>query len=85
MSDFVLSDKVVSVNGNTSFHVMGMIKVSTKSAAVTDKYLSSEIPRRSPTPADKAIILKAGDIPIKHWRDPRKLALIQSSLNQFMN
>ena len=37
---------IVSVNGNNSFQAMGMIKVSTISAAVTDNYLSSEIPRR---------------------------------------
>ena len=37
---------IVSVNGNTSFHAMGMIKVSTKSAAVAGNYLSSEIPLR---------------------------------------
>ena len=57
---------IVSVNGNTSFHAMGMVKVSAKFAAVTDSYLSSEIPWRRLTPADKATILKAGDIPIKH-------------------
>ena len=57
---------IVSVNGNTSFHAMGMVKVSAKFAAVTDNYLSSEIPWRRLTPADKATILKVGDIPIKH-------------------
>ena len=46
---------IISVNGNTSFHRMGMIKVSTKSAPVTNNYLSSEIPRRRLTPANKAI------------------------------
>ena len=35
---------IVSVNGNTSFHAMVMVKVSAKFAAVTDNYLSSEIP-----------------------------------------
>ena len=54
---------------------MGMIKVSTKSAAVTDSYLSSELPRRRLTPAEKAIILKAGDSPIKHYRDPKKTGI----------
>ena len=48
---------IVSVNGNTSFHAMGMIKVSTKSAAATNNYLSSEKPQRRLTPADRAIIL----------------------------
>ena len=48
---------------------MSMIKVSTKSAVVTDNYFSSDIPRRRLTPADKAIILKAGDILIKHGSD----------------
>ena len=66
---------IVSVNANTSFHAMGMIKVSTKSAAVTDNCLGSEIPWRRLTPADKAIILKAGDIPIKHCRDPKKTGI----------
>ena len=46
---------IISVNGNTSFHRMCMIKVSTKSAPVTNNYLSLEIPRRRLTPADKAI------------------------------
>ena len=55
---------------------MDIIKVSTKSAPVTDNYLSSEIPRRRlTTPADKAIILKAGDIPIKHCRNPKKTGI----------
>ena len=54
---------------------MGMIKVSINSAAVTDNYLSSEIPRRRLTPADKAIILKAGDIPIKHCRELKKTGI----------
>ena len=64
-----ISLNTFSVNGNTSFHAMGMIKVSTKSAVVTDNYFSSDIPRRRLTPADKAIILKAGDILIKHGSD----------------
>ena len=57
---------IVSVNGNTSFHAMGMVKVSAKFAAVTDNNLSSEISWRRLTPVDKATILKAGDISIKH-------------------
>ena len=71
---------IVSVNGNTSFHAMSMIKVSTKSAAFTDNYLSSEIPRRRLTSADKAIILKAGDIPIKHCQDPKKTDIKSTKL-----
>ena len=51
---------------------MGMIKVSTISASVTDNYLSSMIPPRRRTPAGKAITLKSGDIPIRHCRDPKK-------------
>ena len=51
---------------------MGMVKVSAKFAAATDSYLSSEIPWRRLTPADKATILKAGDIPIKHCWDSKK-------------
>ena len=57
------------------FHSMGMIKASTKSAAVTDNYLSLEIPRRRLKPADKAIILKTRDISIKHCRDPKKTGI----------
>ena len=56
---------IVSATGITSFHAMDMIKVNTKSAAATCKYLSLEIPRRRLTPVEKTIILKAGDIPIK--------------------
>ena len=57
------------------FHSMGMIKASTKSAAVTDNYLSLEIPRRRLKPADKAIILKTGDISIRHCQDPKKTGI----------
>ena len=54
---------------------MDVIKVNTKSATVTYKYLSLEIPRRRLTPVEKAIILKAGDIPIKSCRDPKKTGI----------
>ena len=67
---------IISVNSNTSFHAMSMIK----SAAVTDNYLSSEIPRRRLTSADKTIILKAGDIPIKHCQDPKKTGINSTKL-----
>ena len=66
---------IVSVNGDVSFHATCMIRVNTKSFAVTDNYLSSEIPRRRTIPADKAIILKAGDIPIRHCRDFKKTGI----------
>ena len=66
---------IVSVIGISSFHVMDVIKVNTKSATVTYKYLSLEIPRRRLTPVEKAIILKAGDIPIKSCPDPKKTSI----------
>ena len=79
---------IVSINGNTPFHAMGMIKVTTKSAAVTDEYLSSEIPRLRLTTKDKAKILKAGDIPIKHCRDQKKTGINSiklKPLNELIN
>ena len=67
---------------------MGMIKVTTKSAAVTDEYLSSEIPRLRLTTKDIAKILKAGDIPIKHCRDQKKTGINSiklKPLNELIN
>ena len=34
---------IVSINGNTAFHAMGMIKVSFKSSSVTVEYLNSKL------------------------------------------
>ena len=76
---------IVSVNGSTSFHAMGMIKVCTKSVAVASSYLSWEIPRRKLIPVDKAIILKAGIFQLNIAETQRRLASIQSNLDQFVN
>ena len=62
---------IVSINGNTPFHAMGMIKVIPRNEAVTNDYLTSTVPRLRITSKDKAKILKAGDIPIKPCRDPK--------------
>ena len=36
---------IVSINGNTAFHAMGMIKVKSKSSSMTDEYLNSKLSR----------------------------------------
>ena len=63
---------IVSINGNTAFHAMGMIKVNSKSSSMTDKYLNSKLSRVRLKPSDRAKILRAGDIPIKLCSDPKK-------------
>ena len=34
---------IVSINGNTAFHAMGMIKINSKSSSMTDEYLNSKL------------------------------------------
>ena len=63
---------IVSINGNTAFHAMGMIKVNSKSPSMTDEYLNSKLSRLRLKPSDHAKILRAGDIPIKLCSDPKK-------------
>ena len=63
---------IVSINANTAFHAMGMVKVSSKSSSVTDEYLNSKLSRLKLKPSDCAKILRAGDIPIKLCSDPKK-------------
>ena len=63
---------IVSINGNTPFHAMGMIKIVNQSVALTDNYMNMKIPRLKLTAKEKAKILKAGDIPIQHCKDPKK-------------
>ena len=50
---------IVSINGNTTFHVMGMIKVNSKSSSMTDEYLNSKLSRLRLKPSDRAKILRA--------------------------
>ena len=63
---------IVSINGNTPFHAMGMIKIVNQSVALTDNYMNMKLPRLKLTAKEKAKILKAGDIPIQHCKDPKK-------------
>ena len=63
---------IVSINGNTAFHAMGMIKVNSKSSSMTDEYRNSKLSRLRLKPSDRAKILRAGDIPIKLCGDPKK-------------
>ena len=63
---------IVSINGNTAFHAMGMIKVSSKSSSMTNEYLNSKMSRLRLKPSDRAKILRAGDTPIKLCGDPKK-------------
>ena len=63
---------IVSINGNTAFHSMGMIKANSKSSSVTDEYLNSKLSRLRLKSSDRAKILRAGDILIKLSSDPKK-------------
>ena len=63
---------IVSINGNTAFHAMGMIKVKSKSSSMTYEYLSSRLSQLRLKPSDRAKILRAGYIPIKVCSDPKK-------------
>ena len=63
---------IVSINGNTAFHATGMIKVNSKSFSMIDKYLNSKPSRLRLKPSDRPKILRAGDILIKLWSDPKK-------------
>ena len=63
---------IVSINGNTAFHAMGMIKVNSKSSSMTDEYLNSKLSRLRLKPSDRAKILRVGDILIKLCNDPKK-------------
>ena len=63
---------IVSINGNRAFHAMGMIKVNSKSSSMTDKYVNSKLSQLRLKPSDRAKILRAGNIPVKLCRDPRK-------------
>ena len=61
---------VVSINGNTPFHAMGWIKVGPRKT--NNDELNYQVPRCRLSPTEKAKVLKAGDIPIKHCPDPKK-------------
>ena len=63
---------IVSINGNTASHAMGMIKVNSKSSSMTDKYLNAKLSRLRLKPSDRAKMLRAEDIPIKRCNDPKK-------------
>ena len=62
---------IVSINGNTAFHAMGMIKVNSKSS-ITDEHLNSKLSRLRLEPTDRAKLLTAGYIPIKLCSDTKK-------------
>ena len=63
---------IVSVNGNTVFHAMDMIKVNSKSSSMTDEYLNSKLSRLRLKSSDRTKILRNGDIPTKLCSDPKK-------------
>ena len=63
---------IVSINGNTAFHAMGMIKVNSKSSSMTDEYINSKLSRLRLKPSDRTRILRAGDNLIKLCSDPKK-------------
>jgi len=64
---------IVSINGNTPFHAMGMIKVSPEQPEKLS--MNQTTPRVFLKPEEKAIILKAGDIPIQTCCNPKKTGL----------
>ena len=81
---------IVSINGNTAFHAMGMIKVNSKSSSITDEYLNPKLSRLKLKPPDRAKILRDADIPIKLCNDPKKsgidsikFELLSNLLNDF--
>ena len=64
---------IVSINGNKPFHAMGWIKVGPR--RINNENLNHQVPRIRLSPSEKAKILKAGDIPIKHCADPKKTGI----------
>ena len=46
---------IVSINGNTAFHAMGMIKVNSESSFMTDEYLNPKLSRLRLEPSDRTI------------------------------
>ena len=63
---------IISVNGNTAFHAMDMIKVNSKSSSMTGEDLNSKLSGLRLKPSDRAKILRARDIWIKSCSDPKK-------------
>ena len=76
---------IVSINGHTAFHAMGMIKVNSKSSSMTDGYLNSKLSRLRLKPSDRAKILRAGDIPIKLCSDPKKSGIDSTKFEPLSN
>ena len=71
---------IVSVNGNTPFHAMGLIKIFKYSSLITDSFLNKSITRQRLSPVEKAMVLKAGDIALRKCPDPRKSGINSSKL-----
>ena len=46
---------IVSINGNTAFHAMDMIKVNSESSSMTDEYFNSKLSRLRLKPSDRTI------------------------------
>ena len=76
---------IVSINGNTASHAMGMIKVNSKSSSMTDKYLNAKLSRLRLKPSDRAKILRAEDIPIKRCNDPKKKGIDSNTFEPLSN
>ena len=72
---------IVSINGNTAFHPMGIIKVNSKSSSMTDEYLNSKLSRLRLKPSDCLKILRAGHIPMNFAVIQRNQALTPLSSN----
>ena len=66
---------IVSLNGNTSFHAMGMIKATCPAPATRQGGLIATIPRRKITAEEKAKTLKAAEVKILSFVPKNKIGL----------
>ena len=66
---------IVSLNGNTSFHAMGMIKATCPAPATRQGDLIATIPRRNITAEEKAKTLKAAEVKILSFVPKNKIGL----------
>ena len=66
---------IVSLNGNTSFHAMGMIKATCPAPATRQDEILATIPRRNITVKEKATTLKAAEVKIQSFVPKNKEGL----------
>lgn len=71
---------IVSLNSNTAFHAMGMIKVMSPAPATSQQELLATVPRRHITVEQKAATLKAADMKILYFLPKKKVGLADVKL-----